>query len=267
MTGTGVAVLGANALDTIRDQMAPGASDEELAYFGAVCNRLGLSPFADQIVLIGRYDNRLKREVYRHQLTVAGRRALADRTGRLAGIEGPVWCGPRNEQGALEWRDVWDDDTEPPYCARVLVHVHGWTVAANGTAKWSEFAVTTKDGGLTPMWKSMPSHMLGKCAESLALRRAFPDALPPDVINGFAEQVMPRLHPDDAPERSVVAEVEAGPPPFNRVMFAKACEDAGLDVADVLAYAQIDRPVHELTEQDRPALKDAIAALTSREGL
>lgn len=262
MTGTDVAVMmTANALDTIRDQMAPGASDEELAYFGAVCNRLGLTPFADQIVLIGRYDNRLKREVYRHQLTVAGRRALADRTGRLAGIEGPVWCGPRNRAGELEWRDLWDED-EPPYCARVLVHVHGWQVPANGTAKWSEFAVKNKDGGLAPMWRSMPSHMLGKCAESLALRRAFPDAIPPDVANGFAD-LPSRIRADEAPETSVTAEVEAGPLPFNRELFLSVCSDNGLDPADVLAYAEIDRPLEQLTAEDKPALRAAIDQLST----
>jgi RecT family len=182
---TAVERFTASALDVVRDQMAPGATDAELVYFAMVCNRLDLSPFADQIVLVGRYDKAVGRRVFRHQITVAGRRTLAARTGRLAGIEGPVWCGPRNPAGDLVWSDVWDDDTTAPYCARVLVHVAGWVVPANGTAKWSEFAQTDKDGRLVGLWGSMPAHMLAKCAESIALRRAFPDTLTADVVAGF----------------------------------------------------------------------------------
>ena len=67
--------------------------------------------------------------------------------------------------------------TKRLYAARCLVIVDGWDRPANGTAKWSEFAQWTKgrDGAarLVRMWGRMPAHMLGKCAESLALRRAF----------------------------------------------------------------------------------------------
>ncbi|HKE76480.1 MAG TPA: recombinase RecT [Acidimicrobiales bacterium] len=168
------------AIDVLREQLAPEATDIELAYFAAVCQRLDLSPWADQIVLVGRHDRRVGRKVHRHQITVAGRRALAVRTGKLAGIEGPVWCGPR-ERGELVWREVWDDD-EPPYCARVLVHVQGWVKPANGTAKWTEFAQFDSGGALLPLWARMPSHMLGKVAESMALRRAFPDVIDPAVV-------------------------------------------------------------------------------------
>jgi hypothetical protein len=125
------------------------------------------------------WDRSLGRRVHRPQITVAGRRALAWRTGRLAGVDGPVWCGPRDPTGELTWREVWDDDPAYPYCTRVLVYVRGWDRPANGTAKWSEFS-QWYDGDdhrphLAPLWTKMPSHMLGKVAESLALRRAFPE--------------------------------------------------------------------------------------------
>ena len=166
-------------LDLIRDQLAPGATDDELTYFGAVADRLELDPFAGHIVLIGRYDGKAEREIYRPQITVAGRRTIASRTGELVGIDGPVWCGPRNADGELVWSEVWDGDGYP-YCARALVYRRGWHVPANGTAKWSEFAQYGKadnQGERRPLktWAQMPSHMLGKVAESMALRRAFPE--------------------------------------------------------------------------------------------
>ena len=46
-------------LNLIRDQLAPGAPDDELAWFGAVADRLELDPFAGHIVLIPRWDNRV----------------------------------------------------------------------------------------------------------------------------------------------------------------------------------------------------------------
>ena len=166
-------------LNLIRDQLAPGAPDDELAWFGAVADRLELDPFAGHIVLIPRWDNRVRRDVYRPQITVAGRRAIAARTGELVMIDGPVWCGPRNAAGDLDWLDVWDG-AGYPYAARCLVSRRGWDRPANGTAKWSEFAQFGKadDAGERkplPIWAQMPSHMLGKVAESLALRRAFPE--------------------------------------------------------------------------------------------
>lgn len=175
-----------SALDVLRDQIAPGASDEELAYFGEVCRRTELDPFANHIVLIGRRDGRVGRVVFRPQITVAGRRTLAARTGELVGNPGPEWAAPgpnghaeRDEHGAIVWRELWDDDNTYPYAARCLVYRRGYERPANGTVKWSEFAQWARPAQGPPRleraWAQMPSHMLGKVAESLALRRAFPE--------------------------------------------------------------------------------------------
>ena len=50
-----------------------------------------------------------------------------------------------------------------------------WHVVA-ATAHYSEYVQKKKDGGITSMWLK-PHIMLGKCAEALALRRAFPAEL------------------------------------------------------------------------------------------
>jgi hypothetical protein len=67
----------------------------------------------------------------------------------------------------------------------VLVHVKDWVTPANGTAKWSEFVQCDQGGVPTAMWRRMPSHMLGKVAESMALRRAFPDVIDPAVADTY----------------------------------------------------------------------------------
>jgi hypothetical protein len=209
-------------LDTLRDQFAPAATDLELEHFALVCRHLDLSPYVDQICLIGR-NRKIKTKdqhgrdverwqlVHKPQITVAGRRAIAARTGRLAGIEGPQFCGPRryHDDGTkipLDWDDVWDGVDQPPYAARCFIYVAGWDIPVNGTVKWGEFAQTVDAEGqrLAPLWKRMPSHMLGKVAESLALRRAFPEI---DAAVAYVE----RREDFDADDVAIVAEVEASP--------------------------------------------------------
>ena len=184
---------GALDLETLRTQLAPGASIPELQHFARVCSALDLSPWAGQIVLVGRRDKRLNRIVHRPQVTVAGRRARAERTGLLDGISDPEWCGPRQyapdgQKLPLVWEDLWTSDDEYPYAARVFVYRKDQSRPANGTAKWSEFA-QFDDADMTRLarfWKRMPAHMLAKTAESIGLRRAFPDDASYRIAPGHA---------------------------------------------------------------------------------
>jgi len=197
-------------VQTLRDNIAPEATDGELGFFAQVCRHVDLDPFAGQIYLIGR-NQRVGRDkwrkVHKPQISVDGRLVIASRTGRLLGIEGPMWCGPRRyssdgEKLPLVWDDLWDDDDMPPYAARALVHVAGWKVPANGTAKWSEFAVyeDADRRRLGRFWKDAPSHMLGKVALALALRRGFPEVQTAvSFVDGAGE-------PDD---NALVAEASA----------------------------------------------------------
>ena len=183
MAGQSLVRTSASGLDRLRQQFAPKATDEDLAYFAEVCRHLEVDPWAGHICLIGRLDRTTGEMVHKPQLMVAGRRYIAQRTGHLRGIEGPMWCGPRGytpegqPTAALAWTELWDQDALP-YAARCLVYRDDWDRPANGTVKWSEFAQTFQPRGggdrqPTPTWAQMPSHMLGKVAESLALRRAF----------------------------------------------------------------------------------------------
>lgn len=162
-TGAQVKLLG--------DTIAKGASADELKMFIAICGRTGLDPFTKQIHFVKRWDSKVGREVFTAQTGIDGYRLIAQRSGEYAGQDPPQWCGP---DGA--WTDVWLADT-PPAAARVGVYRRGHERSTVATARWSAYCQTTKDGSLNQFWSKMGPEQLAKCAEALALRKAFPNEL------------------------------------------------------------------------------------------
>lgn len=158
-------------IEQIKTQIMPGASDDELALFITVASSRGLDPFRKHIYAVSRRANVGGQWVdkWSYQVSIDGLRLIAQRSGRYEGQTAPQWCGPDGT-----WRDVWLDEN-PPAAARVGVYVKDNREPLYAVALYRNFVQRSKDGTPTKFWLEMPEHMISKVAESLALRKAFPE--------------------------------------------------------------------------------------------
>ena len=174
-------------IDLLKRTVAVNATDDELALFLHTCQRTGLDPIARQIHFVKRkaFNTETKQWEDRGtiQMGIDGFRVIASRTGELAGIDDPVF----------------EMDGGVPIKATVTVYrfVNGEKCAFSASARWSEYVQTTKEGVPTRFWKKMPFGQLGKCAESLALRKAFPA----DLSGMYTREEMGQAENDAHEER------------------------------------------------------------------
>ena len=139
-------------IDLIKKTVAKGTSDDELKLFLYTCQKTGLDPLIRQIYAVKRGGVSNQMSI---QTGIDGYRLIAERTGKYAPGREPSFT---EKDGRLVSATAY---------VKKLVQGEWHDVAA--TAFYAEYEQPTG-----PMWRKMPHVMLAKCAEALALRRAFP---------------------------------------------------------------------------------------------
>jgi phage recombination protein Bet len=157
----------------IKNTVAKGATDDELKLFVYNCQRLGTHPLDRLIHFVKRKGADGAQAT--HQCSIDYFRSLAEESGEYNGQDEPEF--------------EYDEKKEYPALARVKVYKKGIDRPIVGVAHWKEYCPPEK---LAFMWRKMPTHMLAKCAEALALRKAFPKKL----AGLYTPEEMAR--PDDA---------------------------------------------------------------------
>lgn len=171
--------------------------------FLSLARRSGLDPLAGQIYCIGRLSQ--GRVDWSIQTGIDGFRLVAERSGKYAGQDGAEWMTSKGE-----WVEAFIPSLHGanPLAARVKVYRSDWPRPAVGVAEWGAYAQTKANGELNSMWTRQGAGQLAKCAEALAIRKAFPQDLSglytTDEIDG-------RIEVMSAPPsgRDWVAEIEA----------------------------------------------------------
>lgn len=180
-----------------------GAKDVPPAQFELFlyqARRSGLDPLARQIYAIPYPVNTGTKQApnWETRLTIVtgidGYRLAAERSGAYAGQDDAEYGPVEQISVPLTGRDGAVYKTlkiKRPEWARVTVYkvVQKTRCAFTATARWDEYFPSKRPG----KWEESPFLMLAKCAEALALRKAFPQ----DVVGLYVEEEVQRMTAED----------------------------------------------------------------------
>lgn len=146
--------------ELIKKTIAVGATDLELELFIYDNVRRGVHPLDRMIHFTKRSDGQGNAR-YTPIVGIDYLRSRADRTGQYAGSDDYVFTG------SVEKEDL-------AATATVYRFMGSERIPFPATVRWKEYYPGEKMGF---MWRKFPHNQLGKCAEALALRKAFPQPL------------------------------------------------------------------------------------------
>ncbi len=151
-----------NKINIIKNMYFKGLDDDNLQIFLHACKRTNLDPFMRQIYPVMRNDYKTNKSVLTIQTGIDGYRLIAERTGKYSpGREAVFSYTPEGRILSCT-----------AYVKKMTDDKSWHEVAA--TAFFDEYCQRTKDGKPTQFWLKMGHTMISKCAEALALRKAFP---------------------------------------------------------------------------------------------
>lgn len=143
-------------LDLIRRTVCAGCNQEEFSIFIHACKRTGLDPLMRQIYAV-KYGSQMT-----IQTGIDGFRLIAERTGCYSPGKEPTYNYDANGNLISATSHV-----------KKMTGDKTWH-EVSATAFYQEYCKIERNGQPGKFWKQMPHGQLAKCAEALALRKAFP---------------------------------------------------------------------------------------------
>jgi phage recombination protein Bet len=157
-----IQLFDADKVNLIKNMFFKGLDDDNLQVFLHICKRTMLDPLSRQIYAVMRNDYKTNKAVMTIQTGIDGYRLIAERTGKYSPGREPSFSY------SVEGRII----SATAYVKKMTEDGTWHEVAA--TAYFDEYCQRTKDGKPTQFWLKMGHTMIAKCAEALALRKAFP---------------------------------------------------------------------------------------------
>ena len=174
-----------NQLELIKRTVAKDCNDSEFDLFVTVAKRAGLDPFRKQIMALVFSKTDPKKRRMSIVTGIDGLRAIADRSGTYS---------PDDEEPDFIYDPEVKGRNNPLGLVRAKVKIYKAGKAVVGIAYWDEFAPLKEIWKENPQtgqrepcgefeldysgqWPKMGRTMLAKCAESQALRKAYPEDL------------------------------------------------------------------------------------------
>lgn len=233
----------------IRSQYAKGASEQEFAVLLEQARLKRLNPLLGQIHFVKRWSR--EGDIWATQTGIDGFRSIADETGNYDGQDEPEF----------DYEDILNAKTGEVMgkrikSARVRVYRKDITRAFVAVAFMEEYVQKTRDGAVTKMWAEKPHIMLSKCAEALALRKAFPQELGDiytkeeihtDEAPSIGEQLSGAMAPRPTP---IPTALPSGPSALDvalqriaTTMTLQQADDLAMELSPVFKGKKAERPV------------------------
>lgn len=193
-------------------------TDNEMKLAMNICHRTGLDPFQKQIHFVKRQGKMTP------QTSIDGFRSKAEETREYAGNDDYLF-----DEGLNQFQMIQANRKPITASATVWRLMAGVKSKFTATAAWDAYYPGDAQGF---MWKKMPYLMLGKCAEALAFRKAFPSKLGGIYTDDEMHQASHEPAPSDLqrPVRKSQTFVDSGP-----LIAATPVPTVALDVPEVSA--------------------------------
>lgn len=181
-------------VDLITRTICKDFTTDELKLFLFQAQKSGLDPLKKEIYGV-KFGGRVQTIT-----SIDGMRLVADRSGLYEGQTQPVFY-----DGDGKSYDIWIKK-EPPFACKVGVWKKGFREPLYAVAIFKEYAKENLWPKKENLWLKMPSLMIAKVAEALALRKAFPN----DIGGIYTRDEMEQAHDfkDDKKEVILIDEIK-----------------------------------------------------------